>query len=92
MLPPRVEIGDSVIFQKLNDEAVLLNMSNQQYFGLNDTGARMWDLLVTLGDTSEVVSRMEQDYAVPVDTLTADLEALVQELLDAGLLRQSSTI
>ncbi|MCU1325357.1 MAG: Coenzyme synthesis protein (PqqD) [Bryobacterales bacterium] len=67
-------------------------MSNQQYFGLNDTGARMWDLLVTLGDTSEVVSRMEQDYAVPVDTLTADLEALVQELLDAGLLRQSSTI
>jgi hypothetical protein len=87
MLPTRVEIGESVIFQKLNDEAVLLNMSNQQYFGLNDTGARMWELLVTLGEPSEVVARMEQDYSVPAATLQADLESLMKELLDAGLLR-----
>jgi hypothetical protein len=90
MWPARVEIGESVIFQKLNDEAVLLNMSNQQYFGLNDTGARMWDLLVTLGAPGEVVARMAHDYDVPAATLQADLESLVNELLEAGLLRAVS--
>jgi len=90
MLPSRVEIGESIILQRLNDEAVLLNMSNQQYYGLNDTGTRMWELLMELGEPSKVVTQLQEEYAVPSATLQADLETLVGELLQAGLLRATS--
>lgn len=91
MLPQRVEIGDSVIFQRLNDEAILLNMSNQQYYGLNDTGTRMWELLVTLGEPEKVVATMHADYSVPVSSIETDLESLVNDLLRVGLLRTTSS-
>lgn len=87
MLPSRVEIGDSVILQRLNDEAILLNMSSQQYYGLNDTGTRMWELLIELGEPQKVVAQLQQDFPVPVSMLEADLESLVADLLNAGLLR-----
>jgi hypothetical protein len=90
MLPSRVEIGESVILQRLNDEAVLLNMSNQQYYGLNDTGTRMWELLMELGEPSKVVTQLQEEYSVPQAKLQADLETLVGELLQAGLLRATS--
>ena len=81
---------DPVILQRLNDEAVLLNMSNQQYYGLNDTGTRMWELLMELGEPSKVVTQLQEEYSVPSATLQADLETLVGELLQAGLLRATS--
>ncbi len=91
MLPSRVEIGDSVILQRLNEEAVLLNMSSQQYYGLNDTGTRMWELLMELGEPGKVVIQLQEEYSVPPSTLQADLETLVGELLQAGLLRALSS-
>ena len=87
MLPSRIEIGDSVIFQSLGDEAILLNISTQQYYGLNSVGARMWSLLMESGDPKQVLATMggvfEGDPALMLD----DLTRLIQELLDAGLLR-----
>lgn len=86
MAPPRVQPGNDVIFQALHDEIVLLNMSNQQYFGLDDVGAAMWKLLVEHGDVEAVADRMTAEYDVDRDTVRKDLGILINRLLAAGLL------
>jgi hypothetical protein len=89
MLPARVEIGDSVLYQALQNEIVLLNLSTQHYYGLNDIGARMWELLVELRDVSSVAERLEASYEVDSAGLRADLEHLIGDLLKNGLLKSA---
>jgi hypothetical protein len=86
-LPANVAIGDSVLYQELEDEAVLLNMANQQYYGLNDVGAQMWKCLIELGDVSTAGDRLCSSYEVDPVVFRADLEELVRNLLSAGLLK-----
>jgi hypothetical protein len=87
-VPTAVEIGDAVIFQKLRDEIVILNMSNQQYYGLNNVGAEMWQLLVENRDTEAVLERLRLNYAADGETLRKDLASLVTDLIAAGLLKK----
>jgi Coenzyme PQQ synthesis protein D (PqqD) len=87
LLPENVEIGDSVIFQKVNDELVVLDLASQNYFGLDDVGARMWNLLADDGNLESAVSRLRSIYAADEVTLRGDLYALVRRLIDSNLLK-----
>lgn len=85
-LPSAVAIADSVLYQELEEEAVLLNMANQQYYGLNDVGAQMWKSLTEAGSIADAEDRLLKMYEIEQSTLRSDLEALVRDLLKAGLL------
>jgi hypothetical protein len=87
MSPNRVEPGDDVIFQALQDEIVLLNMKDQQYFGLDDVGSGMWKLLVEYGDVETVADRLCAEYEVDRATVRKDLGILIQNMMAAGLLK-----
>ncbi len=86
-LPAAVAIGDAVLFQELEDEVVLLNMSSQQYYGLNDVGASMWKSLMEVRNVATAGDLLSKEYAVEPAVLRADLETLVRDLLKAGLLK-----
>jgi hypothetical protein len=87
VIPTSVEIGDSVIFQSLKDEVVILNMTSQEYFGLDNIGASMWKMLIDQRDVAAVAERMVSEYDVEPGTVRDDLNALVRQLIDAGLLK-----
>jgi len=87
MSPARVEKGDDVIYQALQNEIVLLDMKTQQYFGLDDVGSDMWKLLVEHGEVETVVDRLSAEYDVDRATVRKDLEVLIQNLMAAGLLK-----
>jgi hypothetical protein len=86
----RFEIGDDVIFQPLQDEVVLLNMKDQKYFGLDDVGTEMWKLLIESGDLDIVASRICAEYEVEKLTARHDVEVLVANLVESGLLKVAS--
>ncbi len=91
-IPEAVEIGDAVIYQQVNDEAVLLEMGSQAYFGLNDVGARMWQLLVEKGDVDAVVAELKGIYSTDESTLRHDIQALIGALLEAKLLKKRDKV
>jgi hypothetical protein len=85
----KVEIGDSVIYHALDDEVVLLNMSNQQYYGLDSVGADMWKILIEYRDLGVAAKRVQACYEVDAETARGDLQMLVRDLVKAGLLKIS---
>lgn len=87
VIPGKIEIGDGVIYQKLHDEAVLLEMGSQRYFGLNDVAARMWELLLEDGTIESVVRRLASVYDVPEKVLREDIHSLVRDLMAVNLLK-----
>ena len=77
--------GD-VVAEILDGEAVLLNLTSGVYFGLNETGTRMWQLLQAYGDIPQVVERMADEFATDQASLEADVRRLVHDLTEMRLL------
>jgi hypothetical protein len=87
-LPTNVTIGDTVLYQDLDDEVVLLNMANQQYYGLNEVGTQMWKYLMEAGDVAAASAKLSTEYEADSSVIRTDLSILIKELLDAGLLKE----
>jgi hypothetical protein len=77
--------GD-VVSRDLNGEAVLLNLGTGSYYGLDPVGTRMWELLSTLESVPEVLAVLRAEYDVDETCLKQDLDRLILELEDEGLL------
>jgi len=72
----------SVIFKTVSDGAVLLHVDEEIYFGLNDVGARIWQLLPPAClDLGDLCTRLAEVYSdVPAEVLRADVVELLNEL------------
>ena len=77
-----------VVYQKLEDGAVLFASTTEIYFGLNDVGAQIWELLPPrLTTVEELLATLGSRFPdVPEHTLRADLVDLLSRLLAEGLL------
>ena len=85
-LPVSVSIGDAVLCQQIQEEAVLLNMETQQYYGLNPTASTMWNQLIELQSVQATEARLCELFEAPPEVMRADLHNLVAELVSHGLL------
>ena len=77
----------TVIFKQLADGAVLFSPSAEIYFGLNEVGARVWQLLPP-GCTSldELCAKLGSHYPdVPAETIRNDVVELLDQLVEQGL-------
>lgn len=86
----RVRIQEDVLFQELDGEAVLLNLKTGEYFGLDQIGTRIWQLLQEDGALSRTMEIILQEYDVTRERLTRDLLGLVKQMEDQGLLAEVS--
>jgi hypothetical protein len=91
---PAVSLRDSfrvshdVVFRELDGEAVLLDLAHGTYFGLDEVGTRVWQLVGERGRLDSVFDAMLEEYDVAPATLETDLLTLVGELTANGLLVQ----
>lgn len=85
-MPVNVSVSKDVVFRDLSGEAVLLNLATGIYFGLNEVGTRMWTLLLEHGSTEKVIQGIVDEYQVDAETARADLDKLVSQLRDKGLI------
>ncbi len=82
-----IVIPPESLYQPLGDEAVVLSVATEHYYGLNETAKRVWELLVEFGDLETVVTRMREEFEVDEDTLRRDVASLINELREAQLIR-----
>lgn len=75
-----------VLVQDLEGEAVLLNLANELYFGLDEVGYRMYTLITTSASLNDAYQALSEEYEVEPDQLQQDFDKLVGELVAAGLI------
>lgn len=85
-LPQKVKTSDNVLFQQIGNECVLLNMETEQYFGLDDVGARVWQIISEDGDTQKLVDTLKGEYDTDEGTLQHDLSQLFASLQKEALI------
>jgi hypothetical protein len=85
-LPATVTIPKRVAWQQVGDEVVLLDISDGEYYNLNDVGARMWRALDESPDVAAAYALLCDLYEVDAETLRNDLGAFIGEFVEKGLL------
>lgn len=80
-------LSPNVLFRELSGEAVLLDLSSERYFGLDEVGTRIWQLLSERGRTDAVLEAMLEEYSVGEAQLRQELTNFLNELADAGLIK-----
>jgi hypothetical protein len=70
----------------LGEEAAILNLKNNVYYGMNPVGARVWGLLKQPKRVSELRDVLLDEYEVERDRCAQDLLALLQKMHDEGLI------
>ena len=71
----------------LGDETVLLDMDQGRYYGLNATGAWLWDLLVEPMMVRDLCGKLAAEFAVPQQQCEQDVMTYMHELLARGLVQ-----
>lgn len=77
-------LNDRVLCRIVEDEAVLLDLDSGQYYGLNNVGTRIWQLLGAGHSASSICEVVVQEFEVA--EAEADVEALIEMLLAKRLL------
>ena len=75
-----ISTSPDVVFQEIEGESVLLQLEGGKYFGLDEVGTRIWQLIVEHGNLNTVFEQMLNEYDVTPEKLRADIEKLIQEL------------
>jgi len=58
----RISIGPRVVSQEIDDEAILLNLDSSMFYGLDEVGTRMFQLVRDLADDEQVLSQLLTEY------------------------------
>ena len=88
-LPPlaaRFRAKPDVLVRELDGEAVLLDLDTGRYFGLNETGRRIFELLGGERTLANLLEILVGEFAAPREELERDLAELLGELEREGLI------
>jgi hypothetical protein len=78
----------SVVFTRLDaTEAVLLHLETQRYYSLNETGARLWELLHDGLTPHAIAAALQEEYTVEAAPALDAVLALVEDLHQEGLVQ-----
>lgn len=86
MFEMKARKAPGVKIRQVGDESVILDLKTERYLGLDDVATRMWDALLRTDSVEEAYQELTSTYRVDPAQLRQDLERLVGELVQQGIL------
>ena len=85
-LQQKITISSEVLSQEVDGETVLLDLESESYFGLDEVGTRIWQLLNETSNLQTVFDTLLGEYDVDEKQLEKDLQDHVAHLVEEGLI------
>ena len=81
-----VVLSKDQVSADLDGETAILNLKNGVYYGLDEVGSKIWNLIKKPKQVREVRDAILDEYDVEPDRCERDLCALFEKMLTAGLI------
>lgn len=91
-LSSNIKFSSEILAQEVDSETVLLDLRSENYFGLDEVGTRIWQLLQEHKQLQSVFDIMLQEYDVDEKQLQDDLNDLLAKLIAEDLITLEPTI
>ena len=90
-LKQSVTLSPDALHQEVAGETVILDLNSETYFGLDEVGTRIWQLLGEQAQLRPVFDILLQEYEVEAAELEQDLEDLLTRMQAAGLIEMAAS-
>ena len=87
LLGNRAIVPAYVLVRHLDGESVLLNLETERYFGLDETGTRMLELVSTMPSIDAAYDMLLEEFEVEPALLLEHLNELLNGLVENGLVQ-----
>jgi Coenzyme PQQ synthesis protein D (PqqD) len=84
-LKQTIALSPDVISQEVSGETVLLDLESENYFGLDEVGTRIWQLIKETNELQSIFDTLIEEYDVSPERLELDLSTLLTEIEGLGL-------
>lgn len=81
-----VKLASNLLASNVSGEAVILSPKSGVYYGLNKTGASIWNWLQQPKKVAELRELLLAEYEVTPERCDRDLQEILQQLLDNELI------
>lgn len=86
----KVTIPEDVIARDIGDgEMVLLDINNEDYYGLDEIGARVWKAITSGVSVQKSCEMLSEEFDSDYDTLSNDVCEFIEDLKQNGLIKVS---
>ena len=88
MLPdPLPRPTEDVVFRRMEDEVVLVNLPTNRIYSLNRTAARLWGLLSEGLDGPEIIEQLTTEFGVDAAAAESEVARMLEQLIAERLVR-----
>ena len=84
-----IKPSSRILFQKLGNEGVILHLNSDEYFGLDEVGTCIYEVLIKEGSIEKALPILLEIYDVEEAVLRKDIEELVVELKNEKILEHA---
>ena len=86
----KVTIPEDVIARDIGDgEMILLDINNEDYYGLDEIGTRVWKALTSGVSVQKSCEMLSKEFDSDYDTLSNDVFEFMEDLKQSGLIKVS---
>ena len=85
-LEQKYTISPSVLLQVVDDEVLLFDSSNGQFFTINDIGAGIWEVMQDYSTLDNVLQELKSYFDIPKEKLSSDVLAFADSLVKQGII------
>jgi hypothetical protein len=76
----------SVVYEKFDDELVLINLDSGNYYSFEKVGADIWGFVQNGVSETEIIEEISQRYAESLSTIEDAVKKFLSELKEEGLI------
>lgn len=88
ILTARIRVPEHVVYRDFAEETIVLNLDNGTYHSLNDTAAKMLQVLTASDSVGDAVGELTREFEQPAERIEQDVLELCRALSERGLVEQ----
>ena len=81
----------SVVYEKFDDELVLINLDSGNYYSFEKVGADIWGFIQSGASENEIIEKISHRYAGSLLTIEDAVKKFLRELKEEGLIVPDET-
>lgn len=74
-----VQRNPDMLFSKMDEEVVMLSIQNSEYYGLNEIGSHIWEMIEKPMQVETLILQLMEEYEVERRQAESDILALLND-------------
>ena len=82
----RIKKNETILTSKIEDQTIMMNLENGNYYGLNPVGSQIWEIIEQKISVKKLCSRLIKEYEVEESHCKKVVLSFLEKMNKSGLI------